>query len=83
MIKFSAKSESGGKDLIGIGLSEANIQRLKGGSPIIFEGTEVGLPGHSFLIYVGPTEKEMYHDLKSGQIKIGSEIISLKAMRKS
>ena len=57
MIKFAAG------DLIGFGLSEANIEKLKQGSPISINLEEVGVPNKRAVIFYGKTEQEMQKDL--------------------
>lgn len=61
MIKFRGESE--GKSLFGFGLSEANIQRLKDGDPIMVDLSVMGGDG-KVLIFYGKTEHEMAMTLK-------------------
>jgi len=73
MIKFLAKMESG--NMLGIGLSEKNVELLKEGKPINIELDEMISPGggiqHTELtdlkqsvVFYGTTEEEMAKDLK-------------------
>lgn len=59
MIKFIGAD---GK-LIGFGLSEENVKRLKDGMPIKINGEEVGLRGYVFTIFYGETEEKMAAEL--------------------
>ena len=73
MIKFLAKIESG--NMLGIGLSERNVELLKEGKPIKIDLDEMITPAvgiqhteltdlkHIFIFY-GTTEEQMAHDLK-------------------
>lgn len=73
MIKFLAKIETG--NLIGIGLSERNMELLKEGKPIKIDLDEMVTPAvgiqhaelqdlkHIFIFY-GTTEEQMAEDLK-------------------
>lgn len=74
MIKFLAKSEGG--NMLGIGLSERNVELLKEGKPIKIDLAEMISPGggikHTELtdlkhvvVFYGTTEEEMAKDLKA------------------
>lgn len=72
MIKF--KSELNGRPLVGFGLSEKNIERLKEGSPILFDAKELGIDA-SVTIFYGETEEKMVKDFqKHGMISVGTKI---------
>lgn len=72
MIKF--KSEMNGKPLIGIGLSEENVQRLKDGKPILFDAKQLGIDV-SVTIFYGETEEKMVRDFqKHGLISVRTKI---------
>lgn len=61
MIKFTAdnKNKEDGT-MIGLGLSEENIKRLKAGRTIIIQLKEMGLPTNDeILIFYGQTEAIM------------------------
>lgn len=58
MIKFSSSRGKNGF-LIGFGLSEENIKRLKEGQPICVDMTEIGFSEGSALIFYGETEEAM------------------------
>jgi len=57
MIKFIVHKPDG--VLLGFGLSAKNIELLKEGHPIRFDGSIVGLSGFEFLFFVGTNEPEM------------------------
>lgn len=58
MIKLSARNTETGTDLIVLGLSESNLQRLREGKPIHIFGAEWHQP-FDILIFWGPTEQAM------------------------
>ena len=62
MIKFKAQGSDG--PLLGFGLSEENIQKLKQGQPIAVDLAEMGCSRGRVLIFYGRTEKEMAQDLR-------------------
>ncbi|OXS92672.1 hypothetical protein [Pandoraea apista] len=55
------KARSG--DLVILGLSRENTDRLQGGEPIYFDGDQIGLPGKRFLIMFGETETAIAREL--------------------
>ena len=57
MVKFRADG------LIGFGLSEANVKKLKEGSPISIDMDEMGFPGIKAMIFYGETEEKIQRDL--------------------
>lgn len=42
-----------------LGLSDRNLELLRSGRPIVFDGSAIGLPGKTFCIFWGPTEEAM------------------------
>ncbi len=50
-------------ELILLGLSRMNIERLIAGQPIKFDGAEIGLPGLTVGILFGETEQAMEQSL--------------------
>jgi hypothetical protein len=50
-------------ELVIIGLSRKNIEKLQEGLPIYFDGKEVHLDGCKFLITFGETEHAIIEDL--------------------
>lgn len=57
MIKFR------GGNLIGFGLSEGNIKKLKKGQTIAIDMDEMGFPGIKALILYGNTEEDIQREL--------------------
>lgn len=57
MIKANGRNGDGTRVLL-LGLSYANLRRLKEDEPIEFDGTPYGYPGR-IMIYSGPTEASM------------------------
>jgi hypothetical protein len=64
MIKFSGTDKKTGEWVAGFGLSEGNIRRLRKGEPIMVNLKEMGLPGGKIVIMWGPTEREMYAQIR-------------------
>lgn len=55
--------------LVLLGLSDANIERLQDGQPIIFDGTMIGLPNKRVIIVHGKNEQTIAQALvKAGAI---------------
>ena len=67
MIKFTLNRPTHdghqNKLVIGFGLSEANIKKLKQGHPILIDLMEMGIPYYEVLIMYGKTEQEMAKQL--------------------
>lgn len=53
-------------DVVILGLSKANIERLQEGKPIFFDATELGLKDTKILITYGETEAAIMVDLMTG-----------------
>lgn len=56
MLKFATEN------LIGFGLSEENIKRLKENKPIMIDMSKFGIPGKKCIIFYGKTEQEMQRE---------------------
>lgn len=56
MVKFTFQGKNG--PVLGIGLSEENIRRLKDGQPILVEGGSLNL-NHDIFIMYGKTEQSI------------------------
>jgi hypothetical protein len=67
MIRFSGSSNRG-RAIIGIGISEGNVQRLKEGKPIHIHADDMGFAGE-IVIFYGETE-----DLLAKQLRETMEI---------
>lgn len=65
MIKFRAEGKNG--PLIGLGLSQGNIERLVAGQPVHVKMLELGLEG-DIIIFYGKNEDELK---QSVQMMIG------------
>jgi len=63
MIKFKAGRGSGNREMLGLGLSEANLGKLREGKPIHIMAEDVGIDV-DLLIFWGQTEESMTADLK-------------------
>jgi hypothetical protein len=63
MIKFLVNGRNGAQ-LVGLGLSQGNIDRLKDGKPIYIHLDELGIEGIDVLIHYGETEDSIIADFK-------------------
>lgn len=72
MIKFTLTAASG-KRVLGIGLSDENIKRLKEKDPILFDAAAVGIDNLDVLIMHGETEDSIREELRKN-FKIGKEV---------
>lgn len=52
-------------NLIVLGLSDANLERLKAGEPIKFNLQELSMGDIDVLIFNGPDEQKMYEMMKA------------------
>jgi hypothetical protein len=52
-------------DMLILGLSKLNVERLQEGKPILFDATDFGFPGKSISIIYGVTEEAIKDDLDS------------------
>jgi hypothetical protein len=64
MIKASFVSE-GKPTVLLLGLSERNLEILRQGRPILFNGEPFGLPNTEIAIVWGETEQEILADLQA------------------
>lgn len=62
MIKFTTTKGSE-KKLIGLGLSHANLDRLRAGHPIFVDGDSMNIEDFDILIFTGSTEEAMVKEL--------------------
>lgn len=65
MIKFVKTAENGAK-VIGFGLSEGNIKKLKLGQPILVHLDDLGIEGIDVVIHYGETEDAILQDFRKG-----------------
>ena len=63
MIKFKATAGDG-RPIIGFGLSEENIKRLKNDEPIFVKLSDLGMGNAVVVIFYGETEAKMAEYLK-------------------
>lgn len=63
MIKFTAPKPNG-EVLIGLGLEEGNIERLKEGKPILFNMAELGFEGMECMIMYGKDQGDIKKQLE-------------------
>lgn len=71
MIKFRS-TKPDGSQLIGLGLSDGNIEKLKAGQPIVFDFGELGIEGFEGLIMYGKTEEDIITELDLHGVKLPS-----------
>ena len=64
MIKFKGWDSKRGRDIVGFGLSEGNLERLRDGKPIEIDMQTMGLSPMTVLIFYGETEEKMQESLK-------------------
>lgn len=57
MIKFTSTGKK--TTLIGLGISEENVRRLKNAQPILVKGTELGFEWLEIIIFYGRDEQEL------------------------
>lgn len=66
MLKMSVHGIKDGKPIhiIVLGLSHMNLDRLRAGQPILFDGSEVDLPaGTELMIFAGEDEHSMRREV--------------------
>ena len=66
MLKMAGLGSRDGKPLrlLMLGLSYANLARLKAGQPIDIDGAELGMPDTRICIFAGATELSMAEDVR-------------------
>lgn len=57
MIKFTSTGKN--TTLIGLGISEENVRKLKAAQPILVKGSELGFDWLEILIFYGRDEEEL------------------------
>jgi len=62
MIKAIMKNKDSDNILL-LGISEENVNRLKEGKPIHIKGDELGIDNDVLIVY-GETEEDLYKDLR-------------------
>lgn len=69
MVRASAPTGDGGVMLL-LGLTPANLRRVRAGEPIYVDGEPLGAPGVKVLICFGETERHIVADLRAGGIEV-------------
>jgi hypothetical protein len=63
LIKFTSTGKN--TTLIGLGISEENVRRLKAAQPILIKGSELGFDWLEILIFYGKDEEELKKTVKA------------------
>ncbi len=69
MVRFKAQGQDG-RILLGFGLSNKNIKKLKKGEPILFSLEDFGYENTDMTIVAGDTEESLKDDFRRMGIKI-------------
>ncbi len=69
MIKFKTTGKNGAV-LLGFGLEEGNIERLKAGQPIYFQLDELGIEGHDVMIMYGKDQADITKQLEDAGLEM-------------
>jgi hypothetical protein len=70
MIRFKLRTKRG--ELVGLGLTAKNLELLREGKPIHFDGVTCGVPGYEFAIMYGETEQAIVDQLRSSGVALPS-----------
>lgn len=62
MVKFVITQKNGPK-LVGLGITEENVKRLKEGKPILVKGEEIEME-HDTVILYGKTEQDIAKEIQ-------------------
>jgi len=73
VVKFTTQTATG--PLIGLGVSEGNVERLKKGEPILVELNEIGQGGGQILLMYGETEKAIVAELESNGLMTTETVV--------
>lgn len=63
LIKFTSTGKN--RTLIGLGITEGNVKRLKEAQPILVNGSELGFDWLEILIFYGRDEDELEKTVKA------------------
>lgn len=69
MIRASAQTEDGGTVIL-LGVTPANLRRLREGQPILVDAGELGVPGVKITITFGQTERAIVAELRAAGIEM-------------
>jgi hypothetical protein len=67
MVKFKVQTESG-RTLVGLGITEGNLKKLKEGFPLVVNGEELQIGKIDFTIFYGKTERAIFDELQKGKL---------------
>jgi hypothetical protein len=71
---IQALVQANGKELIVLGLTEANLQQLMAGNDAFVNLSDIGLPNLDVLVMVAPLEEDLLLRLRERyQLKIGPD----------
>jgi hypothetical protein len=70
MIKFTIP-KSNGSTVLGFGITEANVEKLKQGQPILVDLSELGLEGYEALIMYGTDQRNIQEQLQDAKMLPG------------
>lgn len=73
MIKTLINAPNGTK-IVGLGLSEGNIQKLKSGQPVYLHLDELGIEGIDVLIHYGKTEEAIITEFQEKGLMPNDEV---------
>jgi hypothetical protein len=73
MIKFITRGKNG-QSIVGLGLSEGNVERLKKNDPMYFSLDALGIEGVDIMIVYGETEESIIADFKRHGVTFGKEV---------
>lgn len=73
MIKATGRNKDGSQRFVILGLSEANLSKLREGKPIHIFGAELGIP-HDIIVFWGQTEEAMARELEKAYGSVGEKV---------
>lgn len=56
----------GNRSVVGLGLSEAEIARIRAGVPMVILGEEIGVRGVNICIWLAPNGIDLLHNIGAG-----------------
>lgn len=74
MIRAGTPRADGKGHTILLGVTPANLRRLRDGQPILVECDELGLLGVRITIVFGQTERAIMADLRAAGIELSSDV---------
>ena len=67
MIRAAAVADDGTRTIL-LGLTPANVRRLRAGEPIRVDGDELGEPGLRIIVVFGQTERAITADIRAAGV---------------